>query len=148
MAIKSNPADAVSRWRAGVGSAGNRYQTGIQNSGDWAGAATAPAASQARASNWNAAQSSGHIDRRIQSLGTQGWRNATIAKAGNWQTGVNSPMAQQNAQAGFTRLFGYLQQAQSAIAGTPRGGFNENIQRMVAHATAIHDAAQADKAAF
>lgn len=146
MAIKSNPADFVTRWRAGVGAAGNRYQTGIQNSGDWAGAATAPQASQARATNWNQAQTSGHIDRRIQNLGTQGWRNATIAKAGNWQTGVNSPIAQQRAQAGATRLFGYLQQAQTAIQGTPRGGFAENIQRMVTHSTTIHDAAMADKA--
>lgn len=145
MAIKSNPTDAVNRWRQGVGAAGARYTSGVQGVQDWAGAATAPAAVQARNAGLQAAIANGTIDRGIQRVGTAGWKNATVSKAQNWQNGVNSQVAVQHAQDGFTRLFGYLNGAQSAIASIPRGGFNENMQRMVQHATYIHEQAQAYK---
>lgn len=146
MAIKSNPAAAVQRWQQGVGAAGGRYVQGVQGVTDWAGAATAPAAVQARNAGLQRAISEGRIDRGIQAVGTQGWKNATVAKAGNWQTGVNSPLAQQRAQAGFARLFGYLQQAENDVSGQPRGGFAENMQRMTTYLTSVHNAAQNFKA--
>lgn len=145
MAIKSNPADAVARWRNGVAAAGGRYTQGVQAVGDWAGAATAPAAVQARNAGLQEAIASGRIDAGIQRVGTQGWKNATVAKAGNWQTGVNSPLAQQRAQAGFTRLFGYLQSAEQAVSSMPRGGFSENMQRLQTYLQSVHDSAQAAK---
>lgn len=145
MAIKSNPTDWVQRWRNGVGAAGARFTSGVNNSSDWAANATTPQAASARATNWNAANSSGAIDRGIQRLGTQGWRSATVAKASNWQNGVNTQQAINNATAGAQRLFTYLGNAQNAIASVPRGGFQENMQRMVAHATSLHDQAQAFK---
>lgn len=145
MTIKSNPADAVARWRQGVQAAGARYTQGIQNTADWAGAATAPQAVQARNAGLQAAMANGSIDRGIQNLGTAGWKSVTVAKAGNWQTGVNSPLAQQHAQAGYQRLFGYLQNAQTAVANLPRGGFAENMQRLQAWLTSVHDDALAAK---
>lgn len=145
MALKSNPADWVSRWRAGVAAAGPRYAQGVASSQDWAAAATAPAAVQARNQGLAQAMADGRIDRGIQALGTQNWRAVTQAKAGNWQTGVNSPVAQQRAQSGAAKLFGFLNQAQQAIASMPRGGYAENRQRALAHMDAMHDAAQAAK---
>jgi hypothetical protein len=146
MAIKSNPADFVTRWRAGVQAAGGRYVQGIQQSQDWAAAATAPAAVSARNAGLSRAMANGTIERGIQNLGTTGWRNAAVAKAQNWQVGVNSPMAQQKAQAGAVKLFGFLQAGESAIAGLPRGGIDENIARFTTWARAVHDASQASKA--
>lgn len=139
MAIKSNPADFVQRWRAGVAASGARYTSGVQNSSDWAAAATDPSAAQARAAGWNAAQNSGKIDRGIQNLGTAGWRTVTVAKAGNWQTGVNSPLAQQHVQSGAQRLFGMLSQAVAAADQTPRGGIDANVARMTAFVRSMHD---------
>jgi hypothetical protein len=145
MAIKSNPADFVARWRAGVGAAGTRYTQGIQRTQNWAEATTSPQAIIARNNGLRRAMDDGSIDRGIQKLTSAGWRDATVAKAGNWQTGVNSQRAQANALAGANRLFGYLQSAESAISSTPRGTYEENKQRLVAWMDSMHASAQANK---
>lgn len=140
MAIKSNPQKWVAAWRAGVGASGAKYTEGVQNSADWAGAATAPAAVAARGTNWNAANQSGKIDRGIANIGTAGWRATTVAKAGNWATGVNTQQAQANAAAGATKLFGFLAQAEQAISGLPRGDYGQNRNRLLAWVDAMHQA--------
>lgn len=139
--------DAIAHWKSGVASKQANYTKGVGSSKDWAAAATTPQAIQARNQGLQAAMTNGTIEAGINRLGTGRWQAQTIAKAANWQNGVNSPQAQQNAQAGFTRLYGYLSTAQSAIAGTPRGGINENIARMTAFVQSMHASAQADKQA-
>lgn len=145
MALKTTASDAVTRWKAGVAGAGTRYTAGVQKATNWAENATTADAIQARNAGLQAAMANGTIEDGIRRVGTTGWKNATVAKAGNWQTGVNTPQAQQNAQAGFNRLYGYLGAADNAIASMPRGTVEQNIARFSTWARAMHDAAQADK---
>lgn len=145
MPVKTSPADWVQRWKAGVGAAGSKYTQGVQQSADWASAATAPAAVNARNQGLQRAMANGSIERGIQNVGTAGWRASTLAKSGNWQVGVNSPVAAQRAQAGAQRLYGMLTNADAAIANMPRGGFNENVQRLTTYITSMHSDAQAQK---
>lgn len=133
-------AEALQRWQSGVSGAGARYTQGVQNSNDWAGAYTAQV--QTMASNFQQAVAEGRPQQGAQNLGTAGWRSATTAKAGNWTTGVSTPRAAQNYQAGYQKLVGFIQAGQSAIQGMPRGDYAANKARLNAYIDAVHQAAQ------
>lgn len=134
--------ETVSRWQQGTAQAQPRYSQGIQNSKDWAGAAVA--AAPARNAGLQRAIANGDIDRGIQRVGTAGWRQRTMAKGPqNWLSGVTSAGAQYTA--GVQRLYSFLDSADNAVSNMPRGGFAENMARMTAYVTAVHDASQQSK---
>lgn len=134
---------ALQRWQQGTQTALPRYTQGVANSADWAG--NFAAAEPQMIANLTQALNSGHVTRRVQAVGTAGWRTKTQAKAQNWVAGVSSAQAAQNYQTGYGILTGYITTAQSAIASTPRGTLQQNISRMTQFVTSVHDQAQARK---
>lgn len=140
MAQRPTVQEFVNRWQQGTTGAQQRYTQGVQNSADWAG--NTVAALPQMFQGLQAAMADGRIERGINGLGTAQWRNITLAKAGNWITGVSSPTAVQHMQAGATRLYTMLDTAQASINTMPRGDINQNIQRMVAFSNSMHASKQ------
>ena len=139
MATRKTPAEALQKWQQRVSGAQQYYQQGVQNSKDWA--AAAQAAGPARDAGLQQAIATGSIDRGIQRLGTAGWRSKTLAKGPqNWASAVAS--AGPAYMTGIQRAYTYLDQADAAVANMPRGGFADNVQRMVTYVTTVHQAAQ------
>lgn len=132
-------AQATAKWQSGVASAGPAYTAGVQNSADWA-AATAGAES-AMVAGFQQAAADGRITRGIQSRGTAGWRSRTLAKAGNWQTGVQQGSSAYS-QAYTAKLQPMIEAGLSAISSMPRGGYAANKARLNAYLDAVHTAAQ------
>lgn len=145
MALKKTASDAYNNWRTGVQGGGAKYTAGVARSGDWAAAATAPAAVQARNAGLTRAIANGDIERGIANLGTTNWRNITQAKSANWSNAVNSPVAQANAQQGFQKLFGMLNTALGELSGMPRGGLEENLARSATFARSMNAQKQANR---
>lgn len=142
MATRPSVQDVVTRWQQGTATAQQRYTQGVQTSKDWA--TLAVAAAPARNAALQQAIASGAIDRGIQKIGTAGWRAKTLAKGPqNWLTGVQASGAAYTA--GVQRLYGYLDTADNAVANMPRGSFAENMARMQAYVTSVHDSATAYK---
>lgn len=132
-------AQATAKWQSGVAAGGSAYQQGVQNSADWAAATSA--AESAMVTGFQAAASDGRITRGIQRTGTAGWRSKTLAKAGNWQTGVNAAAGTYQ-QAYTTKLQPMIEAGLAAIQGQPRGGYAQNRARLMAYLDAVHSAAQ------
>lgn len=130
---------ALNKWRAGVQNGAAAYKTGIQNSGDWAG--NFAASEQTMATNLMAAIQSGKVTAAVQQLGTQGWRNQALAKAGNYTTGVGTPQAGQNYLAGYQKLSGWIGNAQNQIASMPKSTYAERVARLNAYIQSMHDQA-------
>ena len=126
-------AQGSSNWVGSAGRAASDWQAGINGfTGDWAGLTTAAY------QNWVAglanAQAQGLWQAGVQRAGTTGWKNATIAKAGNYTTGFQAGAA--NQAASMTKIM-------NALAGIvpslpPRGTFAQNVQRSVALQTDLH----------
>lgn len=134
--VKVSQADFISRWKNGVGAGGSRYSSGIQNSGDWAGAYVA--AEPVMMQNLQAALAAGKHTRAVQALGTQGWRNATMAKGPTaWINGVNNS---QKIQAGVSKLYNMLDTSIASLNSVPRGTYEQNKLRATTFMDAMHNA--------
>lgn len=126
MATPQQWADA---WSTGVGGASQKYADGINNTTvDVVGRAIAQQG--ALVANFTAAVNSGEWARRLGAVGTQGWKQAAIAKAANYVTG---------ATAGKSRFQNFAQQAQpfwanaaAAIDGMASGSKAASMARVSA----------------
>lgn len=135
MAVK--PASAWGQnWTASAGKASANYQTGVEAyNGDWAGATTAQQATMQ--SNWLAAISNGSWAAGVNARGTNGWKQATVAKMANYGTGFQAGASNYNTAA--AKLQPFLVNAVASLP--PRGDINANLQRSAALAMALHQAA-------
>lgn len=137
MAVKVTPQQFVTNWTTGVTTKGANYKAGVQGSGDWAGPTVAalPQAVQGVIDAFN----SGRTAAAINNMGTATWRNITVAKAQNWQTGVTSQIAIQNMTAGAQTLINMLNTALGVVDSMPRGTLQQNLARSNALATSLYN---------
>ena len=137
MAIKSLQA-TVAAWQAGTGTGQQRYLDGVANT-DIDVVGRAVASQSALVQNFNAAVSSGLWARRLQNVGTQGWKAAVAAKGGTaWTNGINAGTGKYQArmQAVLQVEAGLQQQIQSMPSGSPAA----NDARMLAWANGMRQA--------
>lgn len=137
MPIRVSQQQFVQNWQSGTQAGQQKYTSGVQNSGDWAGP-TVAALAQAVAGVQEAFQS-GRTANSINALGTAGWRNATVAKSSNWYQGVTSQMGVQHMTAGAATLYGMLNTALNAVDALPRGTLSQNLARANTFATSMYN---------
>lgn len=132
--------DAQKRWQTGVQQRQSNYTHGVQNPRhDWATRTTD--AIPAMVAGVQAAHHDGRIAAGIADAGTAKWKSRTLAKASNWSSSANDHAVLSRVLTGFTKLFGYLDTADSAISTMPRGTFSENMARSTAYLTSVHNSA-------
>jgi len=135
MAVK--PASTwASNWSGSAGRATTAYNAGVQAySGDWAAATTAQQATMQQ--NWLNSLANGTWAAGVTNTGTQGWKNATEAKAPNYGTGFQAGASK------YQQAANKLQPAVSSIVASlpARGDINANLQRSAAFAMALHQQA-------
>jgi len=140
---RKTASQAASKWHTRVGQSGSAYSDGVSASGvDWAGAATAPAASKLRNANLMAAINDGSIDAGITKAGNTKWRANTIAKGvPAWQAQTSSQAAQTAYQNAMTTVEGDYAAADTAMNNAGDGSTTASrIARAAAWATAMHEA--------
>lgn len=124
---------AAANWSASAGRAQTAYQQGVEGyTGDWAGATTSQQAAMLQ--GVQQAVTSGLWAARVNAVGTNGWKQATVARIGNYSTGFTAGAAKQ--AAAITKIIA----AESNIVPglPPRGDFNANLTRMTAFSQAMH----------
>lgn len=133
--------DAYTKWSQRVQGAQGYYIQGVRNGKDWQSAALA--AGPARDAALIQAINEGRIDAGLRRVSTTTWRETTATKgAANWTQAVSSQQVQAKYIAGYNKLSQMLDAGDTAVAGIPRGGFAQNMQRAQAYATAVHNTAQ------
>lgn len=126
----------VAKWQTNAGSAAPAYEAGIQNTSvDVMGKAIAAGA--AAVANYANAWSSGRVAAAINaSGGTANWKAMSVAKSGNYATGINAGLPK------FQRSMGVLLPAiEGIVQGLPArqpGNVAANIQRVSQLALALH----------
>jgi hypothetical protein len=124
---------AAQNWINSAGRAATDYQQGVEGyTGDWAGSTTRQQA--VMSNNWTQAVSSGRWAAGVNRRGTAGWKNATVAKIGNYSTGF-----QAGSQA-FNTAIAKIVSAEANIVGSlpPRGTFDQNKTRATAFMDQMH----------
>jgi hypothetical protein len=126
-------AQAASNWTGSQARATTAYNAGVQAfSGDWAAATTRQQA--VMVANWSQAVNSGIWANGVTRTGTQGWKSATEAKAGNYTTGFSA--GGQNFSSAIAKVINALQSGVASLP--PRGDINQNLQRANALALYMH----------
>lgn len=137
MAVKSLTA-TVDAWAASTATGQQRYLDGVANS-DKDQAGLAVAAQSALIQNFNARVSDGTWARRLQAVGTAGYKAAVAAKGGQaWSNGISAGKTrfQQKMQLVLQVESGLQQQIDSMPSGTPAA----NDARMLAWANGMRQA--------
>lgn len=126
-------AQAAANWAQSAGRAATEYQTGIENySGDWAGATTRQQA--VLVSNWTQAVNSGRWAQGVQNVGTNGWKQRTVAKIGNYSTGFTAGASRQ-----ATAIAKILSAEANIVSSLPpRGDYNANKARASSFMDQMH----------
>lgn len=137
--IKTTQQQFVTNWQQGTQRAASsgKYAAGVQAGADWA--ANTVAALPQMFAGLQAAMSDGRIERGINDLGTAQYKNITVAKAGNWVTGVTSATGVQHMTTGAQTLYNMLNTALTSIQTLPRGTVDQNINRAVAFMQSMHN---------
>ena len=126
-------AQAAARWTASAGTAQTAWQEGVQGTSKDQ-AALAVAAIPRMVQGFNQAASSGRIAAGLQRGGTAYWKSQSLAKAGNYGTGIAA--GGNNFTAAITKIIA----AESQIVGSlpPRGDIGQNLQRANQVAMGLH----------
>jgi hypothetical protein len=134
MAVK--PASTwASNWSGSAGKATTNYTAGVDAyNGDWAGATTSQQATMQQ--NWLQSLADGSWANGVNNVGTNGWKQATVAKQANYGVGF---------QAGSSKYAAAAQKLQPFVANTvaslpPRGDITANLNRAAAFDMALHNA--------
>jgi hypothetical protein len=128
-----NAQTAAQNWTASAGRAATGYQQGVEGyNGDWAGATTSQQAAMLQ--GVQQAVTSGLWAARVNAVGTNGWKQATVAKIGNYSSGFQAGASK--FQAAITKIVA----AESNIVPglPPRGSYDQNMQRQRAFSDAMH----------
>lgn len=124
---------AAANWAGSAGRAATDWEQGVQSyTGDWAGATTRQQA--AMTSNWNQAVSSGRWANGVNAIGTNGWKNKTVAKSSAYNLGFTNGAAAQAAAA--AKIMGALQNIVPSLP--PRGTYEQNKTRSTALMDQLH----------
>lgn len=74
----------LQRYQNGIAGAGQRFQDGVNASEDWAARYSSADSQQRMATGLQQAINEGRPAAGAQALGTTGWRQRTVARAGNY----------------------------------------------------------------
>jgi hypothetical protein len=124
---------AGARYRASAGAAQTAWAEGVQGfTGDWAGRTTSQQAVMQQ--NWQQAVSSGRWAQGVQQTGTNGWKQAAIAKAPSYGLGIQQGAGKFDAA--ISKIIAAEQNIVSSLP--PRGDVNQNINRAVSVMQQLH----------
>jgi hypothetical protein len=124
---------AAANWAASAGRAQTAYQQGVEGyTGDWAGATTSQ--QTAMLQGVQQAVTSGLWAARINAVGTNGWKQATVSKLANYGTGFTAGASKQ--AAAIQKIISAEQNIVPSLP--PRGDFNANLNRMTSFAQQMH----------
>lgn len=130
-------ATTVQRWRDSTAAGQQRFVEGVQGTQvDVTGLAVQ--AQGALLANFTQAVSSGRWARRLQEVGTAGWKSKTVAKAANYATGVAAGV--DDYQRAMQTWLPLIMSAAASAKSLPGGTFEQRMQRVTAFATALHNA--------
>jgi hypothetical protein len=124
---------AAANWVGSAGRAATGYQQGVEGyNGDWAGATTRQ--QNAMSTNWNQSVANGTWANGVNRVGTNGWKQATVARISNYSTGFQAGASKQAA------AIAKIIQAEQNILGSlpPRGDYNANKVRAGAFMDQMH----------
>jgi hypothetical protein len=128
---------ALQRWQQGAQQGQQRYVEGVQSTSKDPIAA-AIRAQPALLSNFAQAVNSGYWARQLQATGKQGWIDASVAKAGNYTTGITAggPKYERAMGVWLPRIYS----ASAQVNQMPSGTLAASIARMTAFSTALYNA--------
>jgi hypothetical protein len=133
-----NAQTVADRWAAGAGQGGQRYADGVANT-DVDVVGRAVASKNALLQNFTTSVQNGLWERRLQAVGTQGWKAAVAAKgAANYATGVGA--AKNKYQQKMTAVLQVEAGLQQQIDQMPSGTDAANDARMLAWANGMRTA--------
>jgi hypothetical protein len=130
-------ATTVARWRDSASAGQTRYTEGVQAT-QVDVVARAISAQPKLLANFQQAVTSGFWARRLSERGTAGWKQATVAKASNYATGIAAGV--DDYQAAMQTWLPIIQSAAASVKGMPNATFQDSLNRMTAFATALHNA--------
>lgn len=124
---------AQSNWTGSQGRASSAYQQGVEGyTGDWAGATVRQ--QSVMQANWDAAVANGSWAAGVNSIGTSGWKSATVAKIGNYSTGFSA--GAQNYATASQKIMSALS---TIVPNLPsRGTYEQNKIRSTTLMDALH----------
>lgn len=127
----------ATNWQNSAGKAQTNYTEGVQSTTtDVVG--NAIAAQGAMVANFTQSVTNGTWARNLSAVGNQGWKNATLAKAGNYATGFAAG-AQKYASA--MQVWGpRIEQISAAARAMPGGTVDNRIARSVYLQRQLHAA--------
>jgi len=130
-------ATTVQRWADSAAQGQSRFSEGVQNTQvDVVGRAVA--AQPKLLANFQQAVNSGRWARGLQDRGTAGWKQATLAKASNYATGIAA--GRDDYQRAMQTWLPIIQSAAASVKSMPNASFQDSLNRMNAYATALHNA--------
>lgn len=132
-------ATATARWTAGASQGQQRFVEGVQSTTKDP-TALAIAAQNKMLANVTAAITSGRYARGLSRVGKAGWQQATVAKAANYSVGIQASSAKYETAIG--PVLSQIASLQQQIASMPSATLQDNINRMIAFATGLHNWAQ------
>lgn len=130
-------ATTVARWKASAGTAQQRFTEGVQGT-------TVDVVSRAIAAQPKLVQgfaesvNSGRWARALSEVGTQGWKQATLAKANNYSVGIQAGEAKY--QRAMTKWLPITASISQQVQAMPNATFADSLARMTAFSTAMHNA--------
>lgn len=117
------------KWSRNAGNAQASYTEGVQTT-DKDPTALAIAAIPYMRSRVIEAIDSGKVANGLRRVGKAGWQGATVAKAGNYSTGVGA--ARDKVAAAFAPLLAFESNLQNRIASMPNATLQDRVNRAVA----------------
>lgn len=126
-------AQAAANWIGSAGRAQTEWQAGVQGySGDWAGATVRQQSTMLN--NLTQAITNGSWANGVNRVGTAGWKQRTVDKAGSFGIGFQAGASRQ------ASAIAKILQAEASIVGSlpPRGTFEQNKLRATAVMDSLH----------
>lgn len=126
----------ISRWQSGAGGAQQAFVDGVQNT-DVDPTARAVANAAGALSGYADAINSGRWARNLQAVGKGGWQAATVAKAGNYGTGIAAGVPKYTAA--MTTWLPIIDQVAAAAKAMPGGSLAQRLARANYVATQLYN---------
>jgi hypothetical protein len=129
-------ASVVQKWTGSAGTAQAAYVTGVETTTKDPVAAAVRAQPQL-VQNFTQAVTSGRWARNLTAVGKSGWQAASVAKAGNYSTGIQAGAPKY--EAAMTTWLPIINQAAATVNQMPSGSLANNLARSNAFATALYN---------
>ncbi len=126
----------VQRWTAGATGAQQAFVDGVNNT-DVDPTARAIANQAGALAGYSDAINSGRWARNLQAVGKQGWQTATVAKAGNYATGITAGTPKYQAAMGV--WLPIIDSVAAAAKNMPGGTLGQRLARANYVATQLYN---------